>query len=162
MTITEYNLCVENHADGIYRFILKNLRDPDMAQDVVQDSFEKLWRKYNEVQFEKSKSYLYTTAYHTMIDTIRRRKKSDRLEEAAGELQDNKTKGYSDIKELLNQAIEKLPEMQRSVILLRDYEGYNYREIEEITGLNESQVKVYIYRARKFLMNYIGSLENVI
>jgi RNA polymerase sigma-70 factor (ECF subfamily) len=58
--------------------------------------------------------------------------------------------------------LTKLPEIQRSVILLRDYEGYNYAEIGEITNLNESQVKVYIFRARTFLKNYIGAMENVI
>jgi len=62
----------------------------------------------------------------------------------------------------LNEALNKLPEIQRSVIMLRDYEGYDYNEIGEITGLNESQVKVYIFRARKFLKNYIGSIEAVI
>jgi RNA polymerase sigma-70 factor (ECF subfamily) len=45
---------------------------------------------------------------------------------------------------------------------LRDYEGYSYEEIGKITGLNESQVKVYIYRARLNLKEYIGSLENVV
>jgi len=66
------------------------------------------------------------------------------------------------LKELLKEAVNRLPEIQKSVILLRDYEGYSYEEIGEITGLNESQVKVYIYRARLFLKEYIGSLENVI
>jgi len=59
-------------------------------------------------------------------------------------------------------AVNKLPEIQRSVVLLRDYEGYSYEEIGKITGLNEAQVKVYIYRARVFLKEYIGSLENVL
>ena len=53
-------------------------------------------------------------------------------------------------------------ETNRSVILLRDYEGYSYNEIAEITGLNEAQVKVYIYRGRLFLKKYIGSIETVI
>ena len=58
--------------------------------------------------------------------------------------------------------MEKLPEIQRSVVLLRDYEGYSYQEIGEITGLTESQVKVYIYRARLFLKAYIGQIDSVI
>ncbi|RLD49112.1 MAG: RNA polymerase sigma factor, partial [Bacteroidetes bacterium] len=69
---------------------------------------------------------------------------------------------YSDLKEVLDEALKKLNEVQRSVILLRDYEGYSYQEIGEITGLSESQVKVYIYRARVFLKNYIVSPEHVI
>ncbi len=70
--------------------------------------------------------------------------------------------GYSDLKEILNKAVEQLPDVQRSVILLRDYEGYSYREIGEIAGLSESQVKVYIFRARIFLKKFIGKPEVVI
>ena len=66
------------------------------------------------------------------------------------------------MKEILNEALEKLPKDQKSVILLRDYEGYAYDEISEITGLSESQVKVYIYRARVFLKNYIKNPELVV
>jgi RNA polymerase sigma factor (sigma-70 family) len=161
MTITEYNLCVDQHADGIYRFIVKNLSDSNLAKDVVQDSFEKLWMRYTLVDYQKSKSYLYTTAYHTMIDIIRRKKKIETIEEAIDRT-DESAKNYSDLKEILDQAVDKLPDIQRSVLLLRDYEGYNYKEIETITGLNESQVKVYIYRARKYLMAYIGSPERVL
>ena len=68
---------------------------------------------------------------------------------------------YNDVSEVLNQAISLLPADQQSVVLLRDYEGYSYDEIAEITGLNESQVKVYIYRARLFLKNYLVKIENV-
>ncbi len=161
MTISEYNLCVDEHADGLYRFVLKNLKNQQAAQDIVQDSYEKLWKKHEEVQFATSKSYLFTTAHHTMIDSIRRSRPTDNID-TADCISDVNNSQYTDIKDLLNEAIEKLPEIQRSVILLRDYEGYNYKDIETITGLNESQVKVYIYRARKFLMHYIGSLENVI
>jgi RNA polymerase sigma-70 factor (ECF subfamily) len=69
---------------------------------------------------------------------------------------------YSDLKEILDMAVGKLPEIQRSVILLRDYEGYSYEEIGNITNLKESQVKVYIYRARVFLKKYIVSPEFVV
>lgn len=161
MTITEYNLCVDLFADGIFRFILKNLTDAEQAKDIVQDTFEKLWKKYTQVDYNKSKSYIYTTAYNTMIDYIRKKKNTESID-FTQEIEDRKIQTNYDLKEILDMAIDKLPEIQRSVILLRDYEGYNYKEIETITGLNESQVKVYIYRARKFLMEYIGSLERVI
>jgi RNA polymerase sigma-70 factor (ECF subfamily) len=69
---------------------------------------------------------------------------------------------YSDLSEILNEALQKLNEVQRSVIMLRDYEGYSYDEIGEITGLSESQVKVYIFRARVLLKNYIGSIDAVV
>ncbi|HVA97710.1 MAG TPA: sigma-70 family RNA polymerase sigma factor, partial [Bacteroidia bacterium] len=66
------------------------------------------------------------------------------------------------LKEVLNDAVNKLSDVQRSVVLLRDYEGYSYQEIGKITELTEAQVKVYIYRARVFLKNYIGSMDAVL
>ena len=75
MTIGEYNQCVDNHSDGVYRFMLKNTKDTHMASDLVQESFMKLWIKRKEVEFTKGKSYLFTTAYHTMIDYFRKNKR---------------------------------------------------------------------------------------
>ena len=63
---------------------------------------------------------------------------------------------------MIDAALAELPPIQRSVVLLRDLEGYSYEEIAETTGLNLPQVKVYIYRGRTALKNFIGSLENVL
>ncbi len=161
MTPLQYNQCVDQYSDAVYRFILHHIKDEDDARDIVQDTFEKLWLNAENVNHEKAKSYMFTTAYHTMVDKIRRGKKMTSFEEV--NYQDHyHTEQYSDLKEVLKEAVSKLPDTQRSVVLLRDYEGYSYGEIGEITGLNESQVKVYIYRARVFLKEYIGSIKNVI
>jgi RNA polymerase sigma-70 factor (ECF subfamily) len=161
MTIAEYNKSVDDHSDGIYRFILKNLKHEDRARDVVQDTYEKLWVKVNEVAADKVRSYLFTTAYHTMIDQIRKEK---RLTVFEAEKHDRPATPdhYTGLAQIMDEAVTRLPEDQRSVIMLRDYEGYSYEEIAEITGLSESQVKVYIFRARLFLKNYIGSIEAVL
>ncbi|MFH0864896.1 MAG: RNA polymerase sigma factor [Bacteroidota bacterium] len=161
MTTEEYNKCVDDFSDGVYRFVLHNLRDEDKAKDVVQDSFIKMWEKVGDIDYKKARSYLFTTAYHTMIDAIRREKKMTSFDNIEYN-QAASSKEYLGLKEIVREAVNKLPEIQRSVVLLRDYEGYSYEEIGEITGLNESQVKVYIYRARLFLKEYIGSLENVL
>lgn len=161
MTIEDYNRCVEDHADGLYRFILKNVRDPEKADDIVQDSFEKLWRKRADVSVGKSKSYLFSTAYHTMIDGIRRDRRMGDFSNVKEESYSHEHH-YTDLQEVLHIALERLPDVQKMVILLRDYEGYSYAEIGGITGLSESQVKVYIYRGRLSLKEYIGSLQAVI
>ena len=161
MTVAEYNECVDSHSDNVYRFILKNIRDVQAAQDIVQDSYEKLWLKYREVSFQKAKSYLFTTAYHRMIDIIRKDQKFSRIE-TDYDLADGYTHHFSDVKKVLDEALQRLPEIQRTVVLLRDYEGYSYEEIGQITGLNESQVKVYIFRARIALKNYLVSIENLV
>ena len=161
MTITEFNNCVDLYADNLYRFILKNIRDEDKAKDIVQDTYEKLWLKVSDVESTNARSYMFTTAYRTMIDQIRREKKQGEMAEADMKSLSHGNQ-YSDLKAILNEAISRLPEVQRSVIMLRDYEGYPYDEIGAITGLSESQVKVYIFRARQFLKNYIGKMENVL
>ena len=71
-------------------------------------------------------------------------------------------KQYTGLSEVLQEALSRLPENQRSVIMLRDYEGYDYNEIAEITQLTLSQVKVYIFRGRKVLKEYLVSVEVVI
>lgn len=161
MTIDDYNRAVEQHADSIYRFILKNCRSEDLAQDVVQDSFEKLWVKLDTVSGEKAKSYLFTTAYHTMVDVLRKERRITELDPSS-EGTHAHSEQYSDVGEVLEKALEVIPEIQRTVILLRDYEGYSYDEIAGITGLSESQVKVYIYRGRLNLKSYLVKMENLI
>jgi RNA polymerase sigma factor (sigma-70 family) len=161
MTTSEYNKCVEDHADGLYRFILKNIKDNEEARDVVQDAFEKMWKNIQNINSAKAKSYLFTTGYHTMIDKIRKKKFVSDFTEVNEESLFH-TEHYSDLKKIINDAVNLLPDTQKAVILLRDYEGYSYEEIGNITGLNESQVKVYIYRARLFLKEYIGTIERVI
>lgn len=161
MTEREYNNCVSLYADNVYRFILKNLRNEEDAKDVVQSAYEKLWITREQVVSEKSKSYLFTIAYHQMIDLIRKQKRVS-LRDEFGEMAMGSGYINHDTKRILDEALGKLSETQRSLVMLKDYEGYSYAEIGEITGLNESQVKVYLHRARLQLKAYIVQVENVI
>lgn len=161
MTVEEYNRAVDAYADNLYRFVLKNLRDAAMAKDIIQDTFEKLWIKLEEVSALKVKSYLFTSAYHTMIDYIRKDKRQE-LVDPASMYGESPEEQYSDLGEVMERAVQNLPDDQKAVVMLRDYEGYSYKEIAEITGLSEAQVKVYIYRARVYLKAYFGSMEKVI
>jgi RNA polymerase sigma-70 factor (ECF subfamily) len=156
----EYNKCVDKHADGLYRFALKIMNEMDIAKDIVQESFEKLWVNRKTVEMSKAKSYLFTVAYHSMIDKKRKYKLLDKYVETTFDGAHHEQ--YSDLNELLHRAVERLPDDQKSVLLLRDYEGYSYEEIESITGLSISQVKVYIHRARMKMKQYIGCIDNVI
>lgn len=161
MTLAEYNKAVDLHADGIYRFALKHLRDQDVAKDVVQESFARLWVKVDQVEATKVKSYLFTTAHHIMVDEVRKGSRSTRMEEHHEDIR-HSSQSQPDLKEILEAGLATLPAVQRSVVLLRDLEGYSYEEIAELTELSESQVKVYIYRGRTALKEYIGQLESVL
>jgi RNA polymerase sigma factor (sigma-70 family) len=147
MTTEQYNLCVDNHSDGLYRFLLGQLRTAEDARDLVQDAFEVLWLRHNEVDYSRAKSFLFRVAYRDMIDNIRKSKRLQ-LVQTMPDCARSTQIAYTGARDALDHALASLPEIQKTVVLLRDYEGYDYREIGEITGLSESQVKVYIYRAR--------------
>ena len=161
MTDKEYNQCVTMYADNVYRFILKNLRHEEDARDVVQSAFEKMWVNRNDVDNNKCKSYLFTVAYHQMIDHLRKAKRVQ-LKEEFNEETRIYDRPMNNAKKMLEEALGRLSETQKSLVLLKDYEGYSYEEIGQITGLNESQVKVYLHRARIQLKNFLVSPENVL
>ena len=163
MTDKQYNECVDLYADNVYRFIVKNIRNEEDARDIVQTAFEKMWRNRNSVENDKSKSFLFTVAYNQMIDHIRKNKRitlKEDFNKQAGVYEMRTTQNNA--KKMLHDALGKLNETQRSLVMLKDYEGYSYEEIGKITGLNQSQVKVYLHRARVTLRNYLVSPENVL
>jgi RNA polymerase sigma-70 factor (ECF subfamily) len=96
-----------------------------------------------------------------MIDHIRKVKRIQLKEEFKEEAR-IENKEANNLKNILNEALERLSETQRSLVLLKDYEGYSYEEIGQIMELNPSQVKVYLHRARVQLKNYLVKMENVI
>ncbi len=160
MTRKEYNEAVELYADNLYRFVVKHTQNRMLSEDVVQETFAKVWEKHESIEASKAKSYLFTTAYHQMVDELKKEKRTSSFD-GQDVKQDDELSHLFDVQKTLQEAVNRLPEIQKTVILLRDYEGYNYNEIAEITALNESQVKVYIFRARQTLKNYLKSTELV-
>jgi RNA polymerase sigma-70 factor (ECF subfamily) len=156
MTDKAYNDCVDNFADGVYRFIVKNIRHTEDAQDIVQSAFEKLWVNREQVLPEKAKSYLFTVAYHQMIDHIRKSNKMPLSEDTKIPHQQI-VQHNSELKQVLMQAVNELNPTQKSLVLLKDYEGYSYQEIAEIMNLSDSQVKVYLHRARLILKTKLSA-----
>jgi len=160
MNVNDYNKAIDEYADNIFRFVVKHTKNKMLADDVVQETFAKVWEKHEEVQAEKVKSYLFTTAYHCLVDVMKKENRS-------GTLDGIERKGTTDnphlfdIQKVLHEALDRLPEIQKTVVLLRDYEGYHYDEIASITKLTESQVKVYIFRARQTLKLYLKDVELV-
>jgi RNA polymerase sigma-70 factor (ECF subfamily) len=161
MTEQQYNVCVDEYSDGVYRFMVKNLRNEEDAKDIVQIAFEKLWMNKHNVTSEKAKSYLFTVAYHQMIDHIRKEKRntsSKKFNESDFIIQPTTN---IELKQILLKAINELNPTQKSLVLLKDYEGYSYLEIGEIMNLSESQVKVYLHRARLFLKTRLMANEKI-
>jgi RNA polymerase sigma factor (sigma-70 family) len=160
MTRLEYNRAVDDFADGLFRFAIKNTRSKEIAEDFVQDTFMKVWEKHETIEFTKCRSYLFTTMYHLIVDWS---KKPISISEN-NTLQSISTKEQKpfDIQKIIDEALDKLNYIQKTVLMLRDYEGYTYSEIAEITSLSETQVKVYIFRARQQMKAYIVKLDLVL
>jgi RNA polymerase sigma-70 factor (ECF subfamily) len=158
MSPENYNQYVEDYADNIYRYILKNTRNQADAEDIVQVTFQRLWEKRETIDEEKVKSWLFTTAHNRMIDLFRKRKPETPIMPLHQPSSDSDERSL-DLKDMINKALRYLPDIQRQVVLLRDYEGYSYADVAEITGLSDSQVKVYIFRARKKLQEVILSMD---
>ena len=159
MTREEYDIAVNEYSGRLFRFVVKYLKDDEDAHDVVQDSFEKLWRNREKVLPNKAKSWLFTTANNVLINLAKKKKRTQRMEEGhPGPIVASEGKRIA-AKEVLEMALERLPEQQRSILLLRDLEGYNYKEIGEILELSESQVKVYLFRARQKVKSLIKDLS---
>ncbi len=158
MEAKEYNICVQEWADALFRFACKCTGQASDAHDVVQGSFEVLWQKRKDVSVEKAKAFLFQVAYRQSIDNYRKKAK---VVYAEGP-ENSSSPTNPDLKKVLERALARLDEQSRALVLLKDYEGYSYDEIAEITNLSESQVKVYLHRARKTLKEYLVSVEKII
>lgn len=155
MNRRDYNIAVKANADRLYAFFLKNCKSEELANDLVQDSFEKLWINRKSVELEKAKQWLFTTGYRIMLNTLKREKKVENREEfSENTLRTEKSTEFEN-KDLIEKVLVCLNERQRSIIMLRDFEGYDYKEIGKILRLNESQVKVYLFRARKKIKEHL-------
>lgn len=149
MNKKEYNIAVKEHSHKLYGYLLKLIRDKNEADDLVQDAYMKLWEHCESVEFLKSKAWLFTTARNAMLNKIKKDKRKESMKNLPAHKEPYASDNRYEIKQLLDISLGELPEIQKSIILLRDMEGYNYDEIGEILNLNESQVKVYLFRARK-------------
>ena len=157
MTEKEYNIAVKTLSHRLFGYVFKSLRDREDSNDIVQDSFMKLWENKHKVDPSKAKAWLFTTAHNALINFAKKRGRSTSLD-ALNIDRGKEDKHAFELKDIIDIALSKLPEQQKTIVLLRDYEGYNYSEIGKILKLNESQVKVYLFRARKKIKEQIKDL----
>ncbi len=160
MTPREYNEAVDRWADPLFRFAFKLCKQQMIAEDLVQEAFAALWEHRANVPKEKAKPYLFQVLYRKFVDEYRRKQQWAEWNHEA-----HTKAAYEDpppdVRTVIARAVDQLPEAQRAVLLLRDWEGYSYREIGQITGLSESQVKVYLFRARKKMKDLLVDISNV-
>lgn len=149
MDIKEYNQCVKTYSDVLYRFALQHVSDTAAAEDAVQDSFLQLWQHCDRIDVNQAKAYLFAVVRNQIIDLFRHKKIEQQYAEEV------QTKGSStafsqqvEAKDALQKALAHLPDIQKDILLLREWDGFSYKEIADILNVSEQQVMVYLFRAR--------------
>jgi len=161
MQVEEFNQLVMKMRDKMYRLALRVVKNEEEAHDVVQDSFVKVWKKREKLaEIENKEAYCMTIARNMGIDKLRGRKMTttdiDEQYDLEAKVADPERQLVAKQElGLVMDIVNALPENHRTVIQLRDIEGYTYKEIAEMTGYNIQKVKVYLHRARTKLKQQI-------
>jgi RNA polymerase sigma factor (sigma-70 family) len=159
MHAKQYTLLVTEYATRLFQYIKKQGVLAHDAEDIMQNCFEALWKSKVKDNTEAGK-YLFGVAHHQVADYWRRGNKIVYKHELPNSIS---THNQADNhQQYLHKLLLNLAEQERSLILLKDYQGYSYAEIATICQLNESQVKVYLHRARLKMQQMIGNLQQVI
>lgn len=158
MTTKQYNAIVEEYNIRIFRFLMKNMSDREISKDLLQETFLKLWEFKDRINIDSMKSWLFTTAYHAMLKQFTQKERfvmKDATEIERPAVADQEFEN----KQFFEHYLPLLPPIQRSILVLRDLEGYNYKEIGDMLNIPETQVKVYLFRARQKLRDMMESKE---
>ncbi len=163
MLLNEFKVLIFPLKDKLFRFAKQFVKQDDEAEDIVQDTFLKLWVKRKTLlNIQNHETYAMTMIKNASIDRLRKRK-TYRLDELHLEPENNYTPLDSltenETYAMVTEAMKKLSIQQEMLLRLRDIEGYEYFEIEEITGLSINLIRVNISRARKLIKENLIKIE---
>lgn len=153
--------------DKLFRLALRITLNREDAQDVVQETMLRVWDARERWEtIESMEAFCITICRNQALDFVKKANRRDvSLEEEASQSAIADASPHEQMVRgegvrLVRQAMDRLPEVQRSIMELRDMEGKSYEEIGLLLGLGESQVKVYLHRARKKIKAIIEQIEH--
>jgi RNA polymerase sigma-70 factor (ECF subfamily) len=114
------------------------------------------------VEVEKAKSWMFTTAHNAMLNLINKKSRVQLPGEENLPESSKKDVNKFESNQVVDRAVNILPPIQKSIILLRDLEGYTYEEIGQMLSLSSSQVKVYLFRARNKIKKQLKGLTELV
>ena len=142
----------------LYRLALRITLNPAEAEDILQETMIKVWNRREQWDnIESIEAFCLTICRNISLDKMRKMENQNQsLSEGEHDAPDQSYSSnpeeqamQQDRMQLIRQLINQLPEKQRSVMQLRDFEGKSYKEIAKVMGISEEQVKVNIFRARQ-------------
>jgi RNA polymerase sigma-70 factor (ECF subfamily) len=158
MNTKQFNNKILKLADKTYRLAKSILMDEHKAQDAVQDLNLKLWEKRNDMdKIENLTGFVLRSMRNLCLDKLRQKYTENEL---SNDLEYKESDPYLQLekKDMAKRAtvlINQLPELQRTIIRMRDVEGFELNEIAEITSLTENAVRVNLSRARQKIRNHL-------
>jgi RNA polymerase sigma-70 factor (family 1) len=154
MNLEDFKKKVLPLKNKLFRFANRLLDDREEAEDMVQETFIKLWNRRERLdEYRSVEALAMVTIRNMCLDKLKSKKmQAERMKDLENEmpasLQEQRL-DLSDIVRKIHQIIQTLPEQQQSIIQLRDIEGYDYEEIAQMLEMNENAVRVNLSRARK-------------
>lgn len=143
MTDKEYKEQIDLHADDVLRYLAKNIKDGEVAKDILQDTFVSLWENKEKVEPSKIKNWLFTVAHNNMLKLFRYNKIRQN-----SFIEENSSESNLENTQLIDQLLKQLPDRMRQCLMLKDWQGFSIKEIAEILDISEENVKVNIFRAK--------------
>ena len=158
-----FNEVFTTHAQDLFNFLHFKYQDEDEAKDLMQEAFGKLWDHCRKVPLEKARGFLFVTANNLMKNVLSKKGTARKHQnEVAPPEGTTETPHYllelSEFETRLQQAIQALPEEQRTTLLLKRIEGKKQREIAELLGISEKTVEKRLYKAMKHLREQLGNI----
>lgn len=168
---------VRRHQAPLYNFAVRQVRVPQVAEDVVQETFVRVVQNASDFKHEaRFTTWVYTITRNLCIDHLRKRalRKHPSLDESRGEDGDGPTLGEqtadprasvereatgTELKERIARAVDKLPDEQREVFLMREVANLPFKEIAEITSVPENTVKSRMRYALERLQEALAEYE---
>lgn len=140
-------------SDGMFRYALSIVHEPETARDVVQDCLTKIWSIRNDLdKVEKVNAWAFRIVRNRCIEVLRRNRYADLDEKVVNMRYSGTVEEQAitdDFMSLMKEVLSKLPTKQQEVFHLREVEDMSYQDIAETCRISESDVKVNIHRARK-------------
>lgn len=152
MDSTQFNANILSLSDKLFRLAKSMLRNTEAAQDAVQDLSMKLWEKRNNLDdVENVPAFTMRAMRNLCLDTIRKQGDEDELPAEFEFVAPNphQQAEHKDMADRVRDMIDHLPELQRTIIRMRDVEGMEISEIAYITSIKENAVTVNLSRARQ-------------
>ena len=161
MTQPEFKKLFDLYFDRVRSYLFYRSGDTDLANDIAQETFLKIWEKQNQIHIHKTKGLLFKIANDIYISHYRKEKRYFEFFQHYNfnetTQSPEETMAFEELKEKYNKALKSMPENQRTVFLLSRADQKKYREIAEITGISVKAVEKRMKYALKHLRKYLSN-----